>query len=79
GFDVNYFPNPTTDVVNIVTKITFDNVELLNTEGKIVRRLENLGIGTHQLDLSDLPAAMYLLRFQKGETVLTKKILLVRA
>ncbi|MEY4905850.1 MAG: hypothetical protein RLZZ292_3665, partial [Bacteroidota bacterium] len=52
GFDVNYFPNPMTDVVNIVTKITFDNVELLNTEGKIVRRLENLGIGTHQLDLS---------------------------
>ncbi len=79
GFDVNYFPNPTTDVVNISTKIAFNRVELLNTEGKVVRVIENLGIGTHQFDLSDLPAAMYLLRFQKGDTILTKKVLLVRA
>ena len=74
---VNYFyPNPTTGGLRLETDLAEDlhsPVSVYAHDGMLVKRMESKG----PFDLSDLPAGLYELRFQAGETMAGQRVLLV--
>ena len=76
------FPNPAKDIVTL----QFDGganaqatISVLTIEGKEVMRREvneNTEQFTEQIDLSKLPAGMYIVTVKQGETVISKQVAL---
>ena len=60
--NVKLFPNPTSGVLNITTEMEFSyNLQIINLTGQIVLKHDRL-IGNHQLDVSELPNGMYIIK-----------------
>lgn len=69
-FDI--YPNPTTGIVNVGVNTVFD-ANVYNYQGQIVMRLtDNNG----QIDMSALPAGLYLLEIRANDKVAVEKIIL---
>ncbi len=79
------YPNP----FNPSTKITFTlpitdlvKLEVYNTLGQLVRTLveDELQVGSHEYEFnaSHLPSGLYFYRFQAGDWIDTKKMLLIK-
>ncbi|MFD1613497.1 T9SS type A sorting domain-containing protein [Gelatiniphilus marinus] len=66
------FPNPTSDVINIASKIAIDKVELYNVLGKKVMQSTN----TKQLNVERLGAGIYVLKVFNSNKSATKKIVI---
>ena len=67
---VDLFPNPTTQNLGIFTHDgVFQAVELQTISG-VVKKVQKFqrGISTLQIDVSDLPAGLYLIKFYSTET-----------
>lgn len=74
-FDMNsvkVYPNPTSGVFKIDSEIPVHQLQLISFEGKIVRRYNSVS----QLDISDLPNGIYILKVQltNGKTEVKKII-----
>ncbi|MEM7369719.1 MAG: T9SS type A sorting domain-containing protein [Bacteroidota bacterium] len=68
---VDIFPNPTTDLVQISGNISFDWVEIVSLDGRILHRTT-----MPTIHLSAYPKGLYLIRIGKAEQLLyTQKIL----
>lgn len=61
GQHIRLAPNPTDGFVNWSTELTIDRVDLFDLLGRPLRSIDH---PQPQLDLSELPAGVYLLRFQ---------------
>lgn len=82
GASLDVFPNPAKDIVTL----QFDGganaqatISVLTIEGKEVMRREvneNTEQFTEQIDLSKLPAGMYIVTVKQGETVISKQVAL---
>lgn len=70
--DISVFPNPTSDVVNIKAASTIASVDILDLKGSLVR---NYNDGKSQINISDLPKGVYMLKVKTKTTELTKKII----
>ena len=57
------FPNPTTGIFSIQCKAANYKIEILNTNGVIVKTLNQTG-NLLEIDISDLPAALHFIRIQ---------------
>ncbi len=60
GVLVNVYPNPANDVVNIVSTYLLETIELSDMNGRKLK-FEYADDFTHTLNVSDLPAGLYLL------------------
>ncbi|HKL72264.1 MAG TPA: T9SS type A sorting domain-containing protein, partial [Marinilabiliaceae bacterium] len=60
GVLVNVYPNPATDVVNIVSTYQLRFIELSDMNGRSVK-LEYADNYTHKMNVADLPPGLYLL------------------
>jgi glycosidase len=84
SFDVNVFPNPSSDLVNIYLNLPQAGeveVLLLNQMGQVVRRrLENVGSGFHknELEVGDLPAGTYHILVKNGGKFSNKPLMIQR-
>jgi len=72
--NINFFPNPATDVLNVSITRDMQSIEVFNIYGSKV----NVGINTSlqgqaQIDLSELSAGIYILKIQDKETISTKE------
>jgi hypothetical protein len=80
GWRLQLFPNPVTSNLNVVihSPVREDyQMELTSLEGKVLRssRMEAVpGSNYAQLELSDLPKGIYLLKLQGQESSLVEKI-----
>ena len=80
SFEVSVFPNPTRDVVTmLVTKGGGEDLTatLVDLDGRLLKRI-HLNDATQQtmrMDLSALPAGIYLLQLQSGEHQSSQRIL----
>jgi endonuclease I len=73
---VKLFPNPAKDYVNLVFPLHDQKqIVILNNAGQIVRQL-NVEKST-RINLSGLPAGLYVVKIQKEEIVLNKKLMIV--
>ncbi|MQP53311.1 T9SS type A sorting domain-containing protein [Flavobacterium sp. LMO9] len=70
--DINVFPNPVNDVLNIETVLDIQSVEIYNIQGQKV-----LSSNQKQINVSDLAAGMYMVRIQDADNnIATKKIVI---
>jgi uncharacterized protein YrzB (UPF0473 family) len=73
-FNVNVFPNPATDVINIVSDYSITNVSLVNYVGQTVYN-ESVSGNNFQINVSTYATGMYFVRIETSEgTVVTKRI-----
>jgi hypothetical protein len=68
---VSIYPNPTAGLLNVAGA---DNatISVFNISGQLVSEISSLRGNT--INLSALPNGMYLVKIQKGETIITKKV-----
>jgi len=77
---IKIYPNPTTDIINIVlpqTENIRNTLTLKNTNGQILKhlQLQSNTSGLQQIDLSDYATSLYLLEYFNGENITVKKII----
>ncbi len=66
---VNIYPNPTADFVQIESKNIIDKIEVFNILGK---RISVTAVP--EVDLSQQPNGVYVLKIHSDEKTLTKKV-----
>ncbi|WP_066219178.1 S8 family serine peptidase [Formosa haliotis] len=60
--DLNLFPNPATDVLNITSNITLDQVEVYNISGQIIISTDLDAVNKTDLDVSNLESGVYFVK-----------------
>ena len=61
---IEVYPNPTRDELHITNLTHHHSVQVYNTAGMLVKDVPTEGLTTAHIDVSDLPAGMYLLKIQ---------------
>jgi hypothetical protein len=73
-FELSLYPNPATDIVNINTSISIDNVRLYDLTGRIVMEA-NPKKESFDLDVTDLSKGVYLVKLSAGNKEATTKLI----
>lgn len=68
---IKLYPNPATDVVNIKTNQTIENVSVFNVNGQKVLEIANQS----QINISNIPTGMYFLNINTNQSNQTIKFL----
>jgi hypothetical protein len=76
--EARYFPNPAVQQFTLELPTEVQSVTLYDSEGKSVRKLENLAAGTHTIPVQDLAAGFYTMRILKNGQFQSGKLLVVR-
>ena len=74
NWDVNIYPNPTRQMINIRSEEVLEEVRLITLQGQIIQQI-NSADQQVSLDLSGLPQAMYILDIKSEAGRITKRIL----
>jgi hypothetical protein len=82
---ISTYPNPVSDYLNISFSVKESNnisLELINLLGSKVKSDElgfiNSNYTQHQMNVSDMPEGLYILTINAGESVVSRKIQIVR-
>ena len=67
------YPNPATEVINVVAPVKFNEVRLINSQGQIVYRNINKDTNLHILTEGFEPG-MYILQIYTGMQIISKKV-----
>ena len=78
GANVNVFPNPVHDVLNLNLKTAVTDVFITNAQGQTVQKLGVFTEGVQSIDVSNLPSGVYFVHFQNDGLVCTQKITVVK-
>lgn len=80
NLNVNIFPNPTTGIVNIeLGQLDYQNVNIQVYDllgRKFDAQLRSTSLGQYEVNLSNRPEGMYIIRIKTGKHVINKKLLL---
>ena len=71
--EISVYPTVSNDVVNIAAKSDISNIAVFNTAGQQVMRVNPKGTNA-QINVTALPAGVYMVKIQSGKEVITKKI-----
>lgn len=73
-----YYPNPVSSQFTLELPFEVQSVTIFNSEGKSVRKLEQLRVGRNTVVVSDLSAGYYTIRILKDGRAQTGKLMVVR-
>ncbi|MFK7775489.1 MAG: carboxypeptidase regulatory-like domain-containing protein [Saprospiraceae bacterium] len=76
---VKYFPNPATTSVTLQLQEAISEILIIQADGKVVRRFENVAVGEMQIDLSGFSEGFYLIRFRKENDVANGKLIVIKS
>lgn len=65
------FPNPTQGILEIRGTIQLDKIDLYDLSGRLISNYEPV---SGQIDLSNLPSGLYILKLQSGDSSVLKRI-----
>ena len=65
------YPNPSSDVLNIITNEPIDKVELYNTIGQLI-----VAKKTTNINISSINIGVYILKIYSGNRIVTKKVMI---
>jgi Secretion system C-terminal sorting domain len=71
---ISVYPNPTKDIINLDSKISISNFQILDISGRIIKEA-NLDSNQSSIIISDLQTGNYILRLNAAEGILIKKII----
>lgn len=71
--EIAIYPNPTSDIVNIVTSGNAQRVEIANVDGQIVSS-EEVASDMITVSLEEQPAGMYFVRIYTANEVIVRKV-----
>ena len=74
AWNVSIFPNPTQGQLNITSEVDNYSLQVIDLTGKAIISRNNLSQNT-QIDLSDMPSGIYMVKLNNGATQLTRKII----
>ncbi|MDP2688154.1 MAG: T9SS type A sorting domain-containing protein [Aequorivita sp.] len=69
-YEMEVFPNPTSDILHFSKNIDFISVEIINLEGKLVRTF----IENSPINLAGLPNGIYILKIITVHGIVNKKV-----
>jgi len=72
--EVRIFPNPTTGIVNLIGVENFEQMQIFNIQGKLVKNITSY---TNQINMSNLSPGNYILKIISNKTVITKKLIII--
>ena len=75
---VKYFPNPATTSVTLQLQEAISEIMIIQSDGKVIRRFENVAAGEMQIDLSGFSEGFYLIRFRKDNGVANGKLIVIK-
>ena len=75
---VKYFPNPATTSVTLQLQGLISEIMIIQSDGKVVRRFENVPAGEMQIDLTGFSEGFYLIRFRKENGVANGKLIVIK-
>jgi hypothetical protein len=81
SLNVEVFPNPTIDIVNIQFQQYYEQtveLEILNHLGQKIQTLSDVQKSNMKIDVSKWEAGAYLLRFKIGNQFLTKRLIVTK-
>ncbi len=73
NIDINIYPNPTSDIINIESKESISNIELYNLSGELLSKQNGLTI-----DAANLSNGTYFIKMQVGEKSIYKQFVVER-
>ena len=73
--NVSIYPNPTTGVLNIAGVDNFNQIQVLDINGKIVNTIEDY---TKTIDVSNLTKGNYIIKIVTDNSVITKRFTLIK-
>jgi hypothetical protein len=71
------YPNPSSDIINVITPVRFNEVRMINNLGKVVYRNNTKGTNLHILTEGFEPG-MYILQIYTGTRIISKKVSIIR-
>jgi Carboxypeptidase regulatory-like domain/Secretion system C-terminal sorting domain len=77
SWQAQYFPNPAVDQLNLDLPVQVQSVVVYDSEGKVVRKIENPSIGLNTIALAGLPEGFYTIRIQKDNLVQSGKLAVI--
>lgn len=75
GWDVSIYPNPSSGQLNINSDVDNYSLQVIDLTGKIIINKNNLS-ETTQIDLSNMPNGIYMVKINNGGHQLTKKVII---
>jgi hypothetical protein len=72
ALEVNLFPNPATDILNITSSETISEIEIVNTLGQVVKRIE-VNSDNAVCDVEELKAGVYVVRISTASATLSQQ------
>ena len=73
--NVNIYPNPTTGILNITGVDNFNQIQVLDISGKIVKSINNY---TNSINVSNLTKGNYIIKIVTDNSVITKRFTLIK-
>ena len=73
-----FYPNPATDVVNVKSNATIQNIEVMNFVGQSVFTLNSVDSKTTKINVTSLRAGVYFVKVTTSEGIRTAKITVTR-
>ena len=71
-FEIALFPNPATDILNIISSETISEIEIVNVMGQVVKRME-VNSDNAVCDVEDLRSGVYVVRIHTEGTVISQR------
>ena len=72
ALEINVFPNPATDILNITSSETISEIEIVNVIGQVVKRLE-VNSDNAVCDVEELTAGVYVVRIRTASATLSQR------
>ena len=76
NISVTVFPNPSPGVFYITSEQEITNVEISNTEGGMILNPQIVNSRSVEMDFSDMPKGIYLLKVTVGDKVYSQKVII---
>ena len=73
---VSVYPNPSSDVVNISTTVSLEEISVITINGQVLQQIKNPIIESNTYTISNLPKGFYFLKLSSASNSVTKKVLI---
>ena len=73
---VSVYPNPSSNIINISTDLTLDEIDIITINGQVLQQIKNPAFENNNYTISNLPKGFYFLKLSSDTNSITKKVLI---